>query len=85
IENVEFAAGLVHLLKGEHAEQVSRGVDVHSVKQPVGVVGAITPFNFPVMVPLWMTASAIACGNTVVLKPSEKDPSAALFLARLYE
>jgi malonate-semialdehyde dehydrogenase (acetylating)/methylmalonate-semialdehyde dehydrogenase len=85
IENVEFAAGLVHLLKGERAEQVSRGVDVHSVKQPVGVVGCITPFNFPVMVPLWMTASAIACGNTVVLKPSEKDPSAALFLARLYE
>ena len=85
IENVEFAAGLVHLLKGEHSEQVSRGVDVHSVKQPVGVVGCITPFNFPVMVPLWMTASAIACGNTVVLKPSEKDPSAAVFLARLYE
>ncbi|WP_137844075.1 CoA-acylating methylmalonate-semialdehyde dehydrogenase [Microbacterium sp. 2FI] len=85
IENVEFAAGLVHLLKGERSEQVSRGVDVHSVKQPVGVVGAITPFNFPVMVPLWMTASAIACGNTVVLKPSEKDPSAAVFLAKLYE
>jgi malonate-semialdehyde dehydrogenase (acetylating)/methylmalonate-semialdehyde dehydrogenase len=85
IENVEFAAGLVHLLKGEHSEQVSRGVDVHSVKQPVGVVGAITPFNFPLMVPLWMTASAIACGNTVVLKPSEKDPSASLYLAKLYE
>lgn len=85
IENVEFAAGLVHLLKGEHAEQVARGVDVHSAKQPVGVVGAITPFNFPVMVPLWMTASAIACGNTVVLKPSEKDPSASVFLARLFE
>ncbi|WP_425838249.1 CoA-acylating methylmalonate-semialdehyde dehydrogenase [Microbacterium sp. PA5] len=85
IENVEFAAGLVHLLKGERSEQVSRGVDVHSVKQPVGVVACITPFNFPVMVPLWMTASAIACGNTVVLKPSEKDPSASLFLARLYE
>ena len=85
IENVEFAAGLVHLLKGEHSEQVSRGVDVHSLRQPVGVVGAITPFNFPVMVPLWMTASAIACGNTVVLKPSEKDPSAAVTLARLYE
>jgi malonate-semialdehyde dehydrogenase (acetylating)/methylmalonate-semialdehyde dehydrogenase len=84
IENVEFAAGLVHLLKGEHAEQVSRGVDVHSTKQPVGVVAAITPFNFPAMVPLWMTSSAIACGNTVVLKPSEKDPSASLFLARLY-
>ncbi|MFE1645950.1 CoA-acylating methylmalonate-semialdehyde dehydrogenase [Microbacterium sp. P01] len=84
IENVEFAAGLVHLLKGEHSEQVSRGVDVHSTKQPVGVVACITPFNFPVMVPLWMTASAIACGNTVVLKPSEKDPSASLFLADLF-
>ncbi len=85
IENVEFAAGLVHLLKGEHSEQVSRGVDVHSVTQPVGVVGAITPFNFPAMVPLWMAASAIACGNTVVLKPSEKDPSASLFIAKLFE
>ena len=85
IENVEFAAGLVHLLKGERSEQVARGVDVHSVKQPVGVVAAITPFNFPIMVPLWMTASAIACGNTVVLKPSEKDPSASVFLAKLFE
>jgi len=85
IENVEFAAGLVHLLKGERSEQVARGVDVHQAKQPVGVVGAITPFNFPVMVPLWMVASAIACGNTVVLKPSEKDPSASLFLAKLFQ
>nr|WP_309128421.1 CoA-acylating methylmalonate-semialdehyde dehydrogenase [Microbacterium sp.] len=85
IENVEFAAGLLHLLKGERSEQVSRGVDVHSVKQPVGVVAAITPFNFPVMVPLWMVASAIACGNTVVLKPSEKDPSAAIWLARAFQ
>ena len=85
IENVEFAAGLVHLLKGERSEQVSRGVDVHSVKQPVGVVAAITPFNFPVMVPLWMVASAIACGNTVVLKPSEKDPSASVWLAKLFQ
>ncbi|WP_149085911.1 MULTISPECIES: CoA-acylating methylmalonate-semialdehyde dehydrogenase [Microbacterium] len=84
IENVEFAAGLVHLLKGERSEQVARGVDVHSVKQPVGVVAAITPFNFPIMVPLWMVTSAIACGNTVVLKPSEKDPSAAVQLARLF-
>lgn len=84
IENVEFAAGLVHLLKGEYSEQVARGVDVHSVKQPVGVVACITPFNFPIMVPLWMTASAIACGNTVVLKPSEKDPSASVFLAKLF-
>ncbi len=85
IENIEFAAGLVHLLKGERSEQVSRGVDVHSVKQPVGVVAAITPFNFPVMVPLWMVASAIACGNTVVLKPSEKDPSAAVWLAKAFQ
>jgi len=85
IENVEFAAGLVHLLKGEFSQQVSRGVDVHSVKQPVGVVACITPFNFPVMVPMWMTASAIACGNTVVLKPSERDPGAADFIARLFE
>lgn len=84
VENVEFAAGLVHLLKGEYSEQVSRGVDVHSIKQPVGVVACITPFNFPIMVPLWMTASAIACGNTVVLKPSEKDPSASVFLAKLF-
>ena len=84
IENVEFAAGLVHLLKGERSEQVARGVDVHSVKQPVGVVAAITPFNFPVMLPQRMVASAIACGNTVVLKPSEKDPSAAVWLARLF-
>jgi len=84
VENVEFAAGLVHLLKGEYSEQVARGVDVHSVKQPVGVVACITPFNFPIMVPLWMTASAIACGNTVILKPSEKDPSASVFLAKLF-
>jgi acyl-CoA reductase-like NAD-dependent aldehyde dehydrogenase len=77
IENVEFAAGLSHLLKGEHSEQVSRSLDVHQVKQPVGVVGAITPFNFPVMVALWMAASAIAFGNAVILKPSKKDPSAA--------
>jgi len=84
LENVEFAAGLIDKLKGEYSEQVSTGVDVHSVKQPVGVVGCITPFNFPVMVPLWMVASAIACGNTVVLKPSEKDPSASVFLAKLF-
>lgn len=84
LENIEFAAGLVHLLKGEYSEQVARGVDVHSIKQPVGVVACITPFNFPIMVPLWMTASAIACGNTVVLKPSEKDPSASVFLAKLF-
>ncbi len=84
LENVEFASGLLHVLKGERDEQVSTGVDVHSVKQPVGVVAAITPFNFPVMVPLWMIASAIACGNTVVLKPSERDPSASVFIADLF-
>jgi malonate-semialdehyde dehydrogenase (acetylating)/methylmalonate-semialdehyde dehydrogenase len=84
LENVEFAAGLMHLLKGERDEQVAGGVDVHSVKQPVGVVAAITPFNFPVMVPLWMIASAISCGNTVVLKPSERDPSASIFIADLF-
>jgi malonate-semialdehyde dehydrogenase (acetylating)/methylmalonate-semialdehyde dehydrogenase len=78
LENVEFASGLMNLLKGEFSQQVSGGVDVHSVKEPVGVVGCITPFNFPAMVPLWMIASAIACGNTVVLKPSENDPSASV-------
>lgn len=84
LENIEFAAGLLHLLKGERDEQVSTGIDVHSIKQPVGVVGCVTPFNFPVMVPLWMVASAIACGNTVVLKPSERDPSASVFIADLF-
>ena len=84
LENVEFASGLIDKLKGEYSEQVSTGIDVHSVKQPVGVVACITPFNFPVMVPLWMVASAIACGNTVVLKPSEKDPSASVYLAKLF-
>ena len=84
LENVEFASGLIDALKGEYSEQVSTGIDVHSVRQPVGVVGCVTPFNFPVMVPLWMVASAIACGNTVVLKPSEKDPSASVFLAKLF-
>jgi malonate-semialdehyde dehydrogenase (acetylating)/methylmalonate-semialdehyde dehydrogenase len=84
LENVEFASSLMHQLKGEFSQQVSTGVDVHSVKQPVGVVGCITPFNFPAMVPLWMVASAIACGNAVVLKPSEKDPSASVFIAKLF-
>ncbi|HUH54065.1 MAG TPA: CoA-acylating methylmalonate-semialdehyde dehydrogenase [Microbacteriaceae bacterium] len=84
IENVEFAAGLMQHLKGDFAEQVSTGVDVHQVKQPVGVVACITPFNFPVMVPLWMVTSAIAAGNTVVLKPSERDPSASVYIADLF-
>jgi malonate-semialdehyde dehydrogenase (acetylating)/methylmalonate-semialdehyde dehydrogenase len=84
LENVEFACGIPHLLKGGFSEQVATDIDVHEVHQPVGVVVGITPFNFPVMVPLWMAASAIACGNTFVLKPSEKDPSAALLLAELW-
>ena len=78
IEVVEFASGAPHLLKGEWAEDVARGVDSHSVLQPVGVCAGITPFNFPAMVPLWMFPVAIACGNTFVLKPSEKVPSTAL-------
>ncbi len=85
LECVEFACGLPHLLKGGHSAEVSTGVDVHTVLQPVGVVAGITPFNFPVMVPLWMLANALACGNTFVLKPSEKDPSASLLLAALVQ
>ena len=83
LECVEFACGLPQLLKGAFSAEVSSGVDVHTLLQPVGVVAGITPFNFPVMVPLWMLANAVACGNTFVLKPSEKDPSASLLLARL--
>jgi malonate-semialdehyde dehydrogenase (acetylating) / methylmalonate-semialdehyde dehydrogenase len=85
LECVEFACGIPHLLKGSHTSQVSAGVDVHTVLQPVGVVAGITPFNFPVMVPLWMLSNAIACGNAFVLKPSEKDPSASLRLAELVQ
>ncbi|WP_199435090.1 CoA-acylating methylmalonate-semialdehyde dehydrogenase [Qaidamihabitans albus] len=84
LENVEFACGAPQLLKGGFSENVSRGVDVYSIAQPLGVVGVISPFNFPAMVPLWFVPNAIACGNTVVLKPSEKDPSAALFIAELF-
>ena len=83
LECVEFACGIPHLLKGSHSSQVSTGVDVHTLLQPLGVVAGITPFNFPVMVPLWMLANAIACGNAFVLKPSEKDPSASIRLAEL--
>src|SRR4051794_24275772 len=83
LENVEFACGIPNLLKGGFSEQASNGVDVYSIRQPLGVVAGITPFNFPAMVPLWMLANAIACGNTFILKPSEKDPSTALFLAEL--
>ncbi|CAO5239841.1 CoA-acylating methylmalonate-semialdehyde dehydrogenase [Frankia sp. AgKG'84/4] len=83
LESVEFACGIPALLRGEYSAEVSRGIDVHTVARPLGVVAGITPFNFPVMVPLWMLASAIACGNTFVLKPSERDPSASLRLAGL--
>ena len=85
LENVEFATGIPALLKGGYSEQASTGVDVYSIRQPLGVVAGITPFNFPVMVPLWMCANAIACGNAFILKPSEKDPSAALRLAELWQ
>jgi malonate-semialdehyde dehydrogenase (acetylating)/methylmalonate-semialdehyde dehydrogenase len=85
IEVIEFAVGAPHLLKGEHAEDVGRGVDCHSLLQPVGVCAGITPFNFPVMVPLWMFPVAIACGNSFVLKPSEKVPSCSLRMAELFQ
>ena len=83
LEVIEYACGIPTLLKGEYSEQASTGIDVYSIRQPVGVVAGITPFNFPAMVPMWMFAPAIACGNTFVLKPSEKDPSASLFIAEL--
>ncbi len=83
LEVVEFACGIAHLLKGGFSENVSTGVDAYSIRQPLGVVAGITPFNFPAMVPMWMFPVAIACGNAFVLKPSEKDPSASLLLARV--
>jgi malonate-semialdehyde dehydrogenase (acetylating)/methylmalonate-semialdehyde dehydrogenase len=83
LENIEFATGISHLLKGGFTEQASTGVDVYQIRQPLGVVAGITPFNFPAMVPMWMFANALACGNTFVLKPSEKDPSASVYLAEL--
>ncbi|MDD7960903.1 CoA-acylating methylmalonate-semialdehyde dehydrogenase [Microbacterium thalli] len=83
-EVVEFATGLAHHLKGEYSENVSTGVDVYSLRQPLGVVGVISPFNFPAMVPMWFFPIAIAAGNTVVLKPSEKDPSAAVWIGELF-
>jgi malonate-semialdehyde dehydrogenase (acetylating) / methylmalonate-semialdehyde dehydrogenase len=83
LENIEFATGIPHLLKGGFSEQVSTGIDVYQIRQPLGVVAGITPFNFPAMVPMWMFANAIACGNTFVLKPSEKDPSASVYIAEL--
>ncbi len=84
LEVAEFACGVPHLLKGGYSENASSGVDVYSIQQPLGVVAIISPFNFPAMVPLWFAPLAIACGNTVVLKPSEKDPSASVAMAKLW-
>jgi malonate-semialdehyde dehydrogenase (acetylating)/methylmalonate-semialdehyde dehydrogenase len=83
LENLEFATGVAHLLKGTFSEQASTGIDVYQIRQPLGVVAGITPFNFPAMVPMWMFGNAIACGNTFILKPSEKDPSASVYVAEL--
>ncbi len=83
LEVVEFACGIPQLLKGEYTEQIGTGIDSYSVRQPLGVCAGITPFNFPTMVPMWMFPVAIACGNSFVLKPSERDPSASMLLARL--
>jgi malonate-semialdehyde dehydrogenase (acetylating)/methylmalonate-semialdehyde dehydrogenase len=83
LENIEFACGVPQLLKGGYSEQAASGVDVYSIRQPLGVVAGITPFNFPAMVPMWMFANALACGNTFVLKPSEKDPSASMLMAEM--
>jgi malonate-semialdehyde dehydrogenase (acetylating)/methylmalonate-semialdehyde dehydrogenase len=83
LENVEYACGIPNLLKGGFSEQVSTGYDVYSIRQPLGVVAGLTPFNFPSMVPMWMAANAVACGNTFILKPSEKDPGASILLADL--
>ena len=85
LEVVELATGFPHILKGDYSENVSTGIDVYSTKQPLGVVGIISPFNFPAMVPMWFFPIAIAAGNTVVLKPSEKDPSAAIWMAELWK
>src|SRR5690606_22701823 len=83
IEVVEFACGIPHLLKGEFSDSVGTNIDSWSLRQPLGVCAGITPFNFPAMVPMWMFPVALACGNTFVLKPSERDPSAPLYMAEL--
>jgi malonate-semialdehyde dehydrogenase (acetylating)/methylmalonate-semialdehyde dehydrogenase len=85
LEVVEFACGIPTLLKGDYSDQISTGVDTFSFREPLGVVAGITPFNFPAMVPMWMFPVAIACGNTFVLKPSERDPSASMVLARMWQ
>lgn len=84
LEVVEFAAGIPHLLKGEFTDNAGTGIDVHSLRSPIGVVAGITPFNFPAMIPLWKAAPALACGNAFILKPSERDPSVPLRLAELF-
>ncbi|MGI8574374.1 MAG: CoA-acylating methylmalonate-semialdehyde dehydrogenase [Egibacteraceae bacterium] len=84
LEVVEFACGIPHLIKGEYSDQVSTGVDAFSFREPLGVCAGITPFNFPIMVPMWMHPVAIACGNSFVLKPSERDPSVSLLVAEMY-
>ncbi len=83
IEVIEYVCGIPELLKGNYSEQASTGIDVYAIRQPLGVVAGITPFNFPAMVPMWMWAPAIACGNAFILKPSEKDPSASVLTAEL--
>src|ERR1044071_5646705 len=84
LEVVEFACGIPHLMKGEYSEGAGPGIDLYSVRQPLGVVAGITPFNFPAMIPLWKCAPAIACGNTFILKPSERDPSVPMRIAELF-
>ena len=84
LEVVEFATGIPHLMKGEFSDTVARGIDMYSMRQPLGVTAAITPFNFPAMVPMWMLGPALACGNAVILKPSERNPSTAVRLAELF-
>src|ERR1700753_4196482 len=83
LEVVEFACGIPHLMKGEYTEGAGPGIDIYSMRQPLGVVAGITPFNFPAMIPMWMFGVAIACGNTFINKPSEKDPSVPMRLAEL--
>src|SRR5690349_22825233 len=84
LEAIEFAIGIPHLLKGEYTESAGTGIDVYSMRQPLGVVAGITPFNFPAMIPLWKAGPALACGNAFVLKPSERDPSVPVRLAELF-
>ena len=85
LEVIEYACGIPSLVKGDYSDQVSTGIDVFSFREPLGVVAGITPFNFPVMVPLWMAPMAIATGNAFILKPSERDPSASMLLAKLWK